>query len=102
MFKFIRNLFKRNSVDLKGLVAKGAIIVDVRTPNEFTSGNFKGSINIPLPVLKKKTGDLKRADKPVITVCASGARSATAKSILIAHGIQAHNGGSWRSLYRKL
>jgi len=32
----------------KEWVARGAIVVDVRTPNEFRNGHAKGAINVPL------------------------------------------------------
>ena len=38
---------------------------------------------------------IKKLNKPVITCCASGMRSASAASILKQHGIEAINGGSW-------
>lgn len=88
-------------VDLKDLVKQGATIVDVRTPAEFQGGHIKGSINIPLQSLDKKLAKLKK-DKPVITCCASGMRSASAKSILKSKGFDAHNGGGWTSLQGKL
>lgn len=88
-------------VDLKDLVKQGATIVDVRTPAEFQGGHIKGSINIPLQSLDKSLSKLKK-DKPVITCCASGMRSASAKSILKSKGFDAHNGGGWTSLQGKL
>lgn len=88
-------------VDLKDLVKQGAMIVDVRTPAEFQGGHIKGSINIPLQSLDKNLSKLKK-DKPVITCCASGMRSSSAKSILKSKGFDAHNGGGWASLQGKL
>ena len=45
---------------------------------------------------------LKTKDSPIITCCASGARSAAAKQILNANGFtNVHNGGSWMSLKQK-
>jgi rhodanese-related sulfurtransferase len=44
-----------------------------------------------------------RNDKPVITCCASGMRSASAKSILKSNGYSdVYNGGGWMSLDSKL
>lgn len=88
--------------DYKVLLSKGAIIVDVRTKGEFQSGHIKGSINIPLQNLSRSFAQLKK-DKPVITCCASGIRSASAKSILKSNGfIEVYNGGSWAGLQYKL
>lgn len=85
-------------VDFKELVSKGAIIVDVRTPSEFNAGHVKGSINIPLDVIRTQTGELKNKNVPVITCCRSGARSGSAKAILTDAGIECYNGGPWNSL----
>jgi rhodanese-related sulfurtransferase len=43
-----------------------------------------------------------KRDKPVITCCASGMRSGSAKSILKSKGYDVHNGGGWISLQSKL
>ncbi|CAN5437849.1 hypothetical protein BH10BAC5_BH10BAC5_27370 [soil metagenome] len=70
--------------------------------NEFQSGQIKGSVNIPLDVLKSNLSKLKK-DKPVITCCASGMRSSAAKGILRSNGFSlVHNGGSWISLQKKI
>lgn len=83
--------------DLGELIAQGAQIIDVRTPAEFQSGHIKKAVNIPLD---KLTNSLKKIskDKPVITCCASGMRSGSAKSILEKAGYNAHNGGPWTNL----
>ena len=94
-------LFGGPSVDLKELVKQGAQIIDVRTPGEFQGGHIKGSVNIPLQTLDKNMGKI-RKDKPVITCCASGMRSGSAKSILKSKGYEVHNGGGWMSLQSKL
>ena len=79
----------------------GAQVIDVRSRAEFASGHFKGSINIPLDELDRNVGRISR-EKPVVVCCASGMRSGSAKSILQRHGFTVHNGGSWRSVERKL
>ena len=91
-------------VDFAELKRNGAIIVDVRSPQEYKGGNIEGSINIPLDGLRKNLGKLKeKEDKIVITCCASGMRSATAKGILKAKGFkEVHNGGAWVSLNSKI
>jgi rhodanese-related sulfurtransferase len=83
---------------LKELVEDGAQIVDVRTPAEFAQGHPKGARNIPLAVLKERMGELDPA-KPVLTCCASGMRSASARSRLMRAGFKAvHNAGPWTNL----
>lgn len=85
-------------IDFGGLIANGARIIDVRTSGEFSGGHLKASVNIPLDTLRNKLGKFKK-DEPIITCCASGMRSRSAKAILQSNGFtQVYNGGSWRSL----
>lgn len=85
-------------IDLRKVIADGAQIVDVRTPGEYSSGHLKDSVNIPLDKLSSKLSTLKK-DQVVITCCASGMRSRTAKNILTACGFNhVYNGGSWHNL----
>jgi len=95
----LKSLFG-GGVDYAELIKDGAIIIDVRSKAEFAGGNIKGSTNIPLESIQNHVQKLKKKDKIVITCCASGMRSGTAKSILKQHGIETHNGGGWRSLSR--
>jgi len=56
----------------------GAVmLVDVRDPKEFAAGTVKGAVNIPINELEKKIATLP-ADKPVVFVCGTGARSGEA------------------------
>ncbi|WP_070138224.1 rhodanese-like domain-containing protein [Crocinitomix algicola] len=88
---------KRKS-KVKELLEKGAIIIDVRNPGEFQRGHIKGSKNIPLQEIKSAMGKIKELEKPIIVCCASGVRSAQAKTILLRAGLEVENGGGWRSL----
>lgn len=99
MLDFLNKIFKSGpKVDIGSLIANGAAIVDVRTPAEYASGHIKGSVNIPLNALPMQMAKLKK-EKPIITCCASGMRSGSAKSILKANGFaEVHNGGSWMNL----
>lgn len=100
---FFSNLFSsKPAVDYSDLVRNGAIIVDVRTPGEFAQGHIKGSVNIPLDTIGSRVSELKQKNKPVITCCRSGARSGTAKSILVDAGIECYNGGAWDSLQNNI
>lgn len=73
-------------VSIKEQVAKGAFLVDVRTPEEFAMGSVKGAVNIPLDEVESRVNEFK--GKPsVIVFCRSGNRSGQAKSILEANGI---------------
>lgn len=88
-------------IDIGQLIQNGAIIVDVRSKGEFAGGHVKGSVNIPLDQLKGNLKKFKDTNQPIITCCASGMRSASAKSILKGEGYtNVHNGGSWASVNR--
>jgi len=60
-------------------------IVDVRNPNECAAGVIEGSINLPLPNLLDRVGELDPA-RPTVVYCAGGYRSATAASLLRSRG----------------
>ncbi|TNJ42585.1 rhodanese-like domain-containing protein [Tamlana fucoidanivorans] len=96
------SLFGKKNDKIKTLNAQGAIIIDVRTPGEYQQGAIPGSKNMPLQTIQSKIASIKKLNKPVITCCASGMRSASAASILKANQIEAINGGGWHSLYKKL
>lgn len=94
----LQNLFRSKPTGLRQFLEEGALIVDVRSPLEFSGGHIKGSKNIPLDQLAGRVDEIKRYDKPVVTVCQSGMRSSKAKALLVAAGIKAVNGGSWSAL----
>lgn len=88
--------------DFKKLIKDGAVIIDVRTREEFQTGHIKGALNLPLPLLNQHLQGLSK-NKPIITCCASGMRSAAAKSALKAKGYTTvYNGGGWMSLNNKI
>ena len=60
----------------------GAVLLDVRTPEEYREGHIPGSKNVPLQSLDKVTGFVNNQDTPVFVYCHSGARSAQAVSVL--------------------
>ena len=92
-----------DTTDYKALLAEGAIIVDVRSPAEFSVGYIENSLNIPVGELMNKLEYLKDKDQTIITCCASGMRSGAAKQLLVAKGYtNVINGGGWRSLNNKI
>ncbi|WP_210517427.1 rhodanese-like domain-containing protein [Hymenobacter terricola] len=99
MLNFLRKLFGLGAkVNVGELIAAGATIIDVRSKGEYQGGHLKKSINLPLDTLPGSLGRLDKT-KPVITCCASGMRSASARGILKAQGFaEVHNGGSWTNL----
>jgi rhodanese-related sulfurtransferase len=90
-------------VDYPTLLKQGAIILDVRSKSEYSGGHINGSINISVDTLSNDLAKLKDKNKTIITCCASGMRSASAKSILKSNGYsQVYNGGGWSSLQNKI
>ena len=60
----------------------GAVLLDVRTPEEYREGHIHGSKNVPLQSLDKVTGLVNNQDTPVFVYCHSGARSSQAVNAL--------------------
>lgn len=88
-------------VDLGELINQGAIIVDVRSKGEYAGGHIKGSLNIPLDQLSENLKKFKSKEQAILTCCASGMRSASAKGILKSKGYtNVHNAGAWQNLKR--
>lgn len=104
MISILKNLMGLGpKTDYSTLVKEGAIILDVRTKGEYNGGHIKNSVNIAVDQLNNNLHRLNDKNKPIITCCASGMRSATAKNILKSNGYASvHNGGSWISLQSKI
>ncbi len=77
------------------LVGEGAALLDVRSPGEFSTGHLPGAKNVPVGALGAQLGSLGPKDRPIIVYCASGTRSAMARSLLKAQGFsKVYNLGS--------
>ncbi len=63
------------------MIAAGAVVVDVRTSEEFEDEHFPGAINISLDEFQARIAEIPK-EKPVILYCASGARSAYGARLL--------------------
>lgn len=64
----------------------GAVLVDVRTGEEYAEGHIPSSINIPLSNLNSISYKIEDKDTPLFVHCLSGGRSAQAVSILKRNG----------------
>lgn len=73
--------------EVKSMLDKGeATLLDVRNLDEIkTAGYVKDSLNIPLPELEARMGELDK-DKTYITFCAVGGRSQKAAALLSNNG----------------
>lgn len=74
---------------------ENAVLLDVRTTDEFVHGSVPGFINIPLHELRERIQELP-TEKPVYVHCFSGLRSYVACCILAGNGYTAYNiSGGW-------
>ena len=103
MFALLKKLFSSApDTDWKGLMAGGAVILDLRSKGEFMSGHIPGAVNIPVDVLGSHLSRLPKG-KAIITCCASGMRSSAARKHLISAGYKdVYNGGGWSTLQHKI
>jgi rhodanese-related sulfurtransferase len=63
----------------------GALIIDVREPNEFAAGRIEGAVLVPLGQLANRYPELPR-DRQLLMLCRSGGRSASATQFLAGQG----------------
>ncbi|MGH9153074.1 MAG: rhodanese-like domain-containing protein [Acidimicrobiales bacterium] len=72
--------------ELARALAGGALLVDVRMPDEYVEARVPGAVLIPLPELGARAGEVP-SDRRVYVICASGGRSAAA--------VEALNNAGW-------
>lgn len=70
--------------------AKAGFVLDVRQPPELAVEEVPGAVNIPLPQLRERLGELPR-DREIHVVCRSGQRAYYATRILLQNGFKARN-----------
>jgi rhodanese-related sulfurtransferase len=87
-----------DSGSIEEYLKEGAVVIDVRTPLEFSDGHVKGSKNIVLNNIPSAVDEIKGLNKKIIAVCRSGARSGQATSFLKKNGIEVINGGPWQNV----
>src|SRR5436190_8714742 len=66
------------------------VLVDVRWQNEWDAGHIDGAVHIPMDELEDRVQDLP-SDRPMVTICRTGNRSADAADVLVREGLQAEN-----------
>jgi phage shock protein E len=69
---------------IKEKIQQGAVVIDVRTPAEFSAGHYPAAKNIPLQDLGGRVGELGDRKRAIVVYCASGIRSAQAAKLLTA------------------
>ncbi len=82
------------------LIDGGALVIDVRSKQEFDSGHLSMAKLIPLNDINSKIKKLgKDLDRPIVVYCQTGARAGAAKSTLVRAGFSnVINGGSIQSM----
>lgn len=68
------------------LVEQGALLLDVRTPAEFSEGHVPHATNIPVQELGARLGEVGPKTRPVVVYCRSGGRSSSAAQLLKREG----------------
>ena len=86
------------------LFATEALILDVRTDNEWNNGFIKDAKHIPISDLKERLDEIQAfKDQPIYTYCAAGKRAERAKNLLIENGFfNVTNLGGIKSAAEKL
>jgi phage shock protein E len=83
------------------LIAAGAVVVDVRTPEEFAEEHLPQATNIPVQDFEKRIAEVEKLaggdkSRPIVVYCAAGSRAARAKNQLESAGYtQVVNGGGF-------
>ncbi len=99
---FLDFIFGSKKRQVDEFLENGAVILDVRSQREWDAGHIENAVHIPLDQLNNRVDEIKKLNKPVVTCCASGVRSAKAAKFLNLNNIEATNGGGWVSLNSKL
>jgi phage shock protein E len=77
---------KELSKKARQLVAEGAVLLDVRSPEEFREGHPPQARNIPVHELPQRLAEVGPPGTKVVVYCASGGRSAMATDLLVRSG----------------
>ncbi|WP_165839954.1 rhodanese-like domain-containing protein [Motiliproteus coralliicola] len=82
------------------LIEQGALVIDVRTTEEYAQAHLKSSVHIPYPEIVARFSQMEiRKDLPIVLYCRSGNRSGIAYKMLSQAGYTAlHNGGGLNDL----
>lgn len=95
IYGYSKMIFSGKSAGKLKEILPEATVIDVRTADEFKSGHFSGSMNIPVEKISKSAKRLGDKDSPKIIYCASGARAKQAARKLKSMGYSSiHVGGT--------
>ncbi len=82
-----------SGAEAKKLVSSGALLLDVRTPEEFADGHIEGAQNVPLGVLEGAMSQLPK-NRTIVVYCQVGGRATAAAQHLAASGFDVRNLGA--------
>lgn len=85
LFSGCSKVSDENLIKAREAVKNGAIIVDVRTPEEFSGKHVKGALNLPIEEIMKGNINLPK-DKEIVVYCRSGSRSSASAKVLRKQG----------------
>lgn len=87
MFDFLRGPDIQSGIE-EYKAASGAVLLDVRTEQEYREGHIPDSVNLPLPRIGEAEDVIPELDTPVFVYCLSGARSRQAAALLEEQGYE--------------
>lgn len=67
-------------------IKAGALIVDVRSPEEVSQGMYPGAVNIPIEQVEKRVSEFGAKDRSIVLYCRSGSRASSVKQFLKTQG----------------
>ncbi len=82
-------------------VKNGAIIVDVRTPQEYKEKHIPGAINLPIEEIMKNNINLQK-DKEIVLYCQTGSRSSVSAKVLSKQGWSVYDVATQSDWERKI
>ncbi|MDF1882556.1 rhodanese-like domain-containing protein [Sulfurimonas sp. SAG-AH-194-C21] len=82
-------------------IEKGAVLIDVRTREEYKDHHIIGAINIPVQELVKTLARVPQ-NKVLVVYCRSGSRSSVAADILSKHGYEVYDVATQSEYNRKI
>ena len=88
-------------IKARGAVENGALIIDVRTPEEFAQKHISGALNIPISNIMKGDFNLPK-DKELVLYCRTGSRSSTSAKVLKEQGWSVYDVATQSDWERKI
>ncbi len=88
--KYKQKITEQNLKDkIQESLKNNAVVIDVRTPEEYSMGHYKKSLNIPYNQIEQRIKDLEKyKNKTIILYCRSGRRAEIAKKMLESNGFK--------------